>query len=161
MTSSDIIAVVAIVVSAIVSTLSLYISYKNNKSNILAKRTEIALEKQLEAFSILEEKMHSITTLILSTDEKQNSAIDKAFRKKLEVAYNNFLQKYDLLRIYLPPHLEIALDHFDVSVLQVLLDKIWSTATEDEQDNYLRKILLTHSDVISSIRKYIGIESGK
>ena len=45
MNSSDIIAIIAIVVSTIVSTLSVYIFYKNNKSNIDSKRTEIALER--------------------------------------------------------------------------------------------------------------------
>ena len=161
MSSSEIIAIVAIVVSAVVSMLSMYISYKNNMSNIVAKRTEIALERQLSAFSALEEEMHAITKLVLSTDEKPNSAIDKAFQKRLEIVYNRYSQKYDSLRIYLPPHVEDALDKFSVSVIDIFLDKNLVNKTEDEQNDRLRNILLVHGDVVSVIRKYIGIEFGK
>ena len=57
MTSSDIIAIVAIVSSAMVSAISAYISFKNNKANIEAKRAEIAFEKRIEAFKEFVETM--------------------------------------------------------------------------------------------------------
>ena len=47
MTPSDVIAIVAVVVSAVVSILSVYISYKNNKANIGAKRSEMIFERQI------------------------------------------------------------------------------------------------------------------
>jgi hypothetical protein len=52
MAPSDIIAIVAIVVSAIVSIVSAFIAYKNNEANILARRSEIALERRMDAFKI-------------------------------------------------------------------------------------------------------------
>jgi len=62
MTPSDNIAIIAIIVSAIVSVLfNLYSLLTNNKTSWL--KAGYCLEKQLEAFSILEVKMNSITKI--------------------------------------------------------------------------------------------------
>ncbi|MBW7918904.1 MAG: hypothetical protein H3C52_06350 [Anaerolineales bacterium] len=155
MNSSDIIAIVAIVISATVSITSVYIAFLIHKQNITAKRLEIALGKQLEIFSLLGERMQSIAKIALDLDEQPNSSIDHAFLKRLEMAHNNFLQSYDLVRIYLPPQLENRLDEFEVSVLHVLTNKALQA---DEQNDQLRNIVVTQYEAVSMIRKYIGIE---
>jgi len=66
MTSSDIIAVVAISISGIVSLISAYTSYKNNKANIMARRSELALEKRLTAFVDIVEQMGKLTRALSS-----------------------------------------------------------------------------------------------
>jgi len=64
MNSSDIIAVVAIVVTGVVSVISAYTSYQNNKANIVAKRSEMVLEKRLDAFNRVVEKFGRIDDIL-------------------------------------------------------------------------------------------------
>jgi hypothetical protein len=123
----------------------------------LAKRLDIALEKQLEAFSILEVKMNSITKIASDIRNSEYDFIDEDSLKRLKAIHNEFLKRYDLLRIYLPPQLELAIDDFNVSVFASLDEDI----TVDEQRYAVGIILRRHRDIVSSIRKYIGIEHGK
>jgi hypothetical protein len=158
MTSSDIITITAIVVSAIISIMSIYISFVTNKQNISAKRKEIALEKQLEAFSTLQNAVQEIAKLILSLDEKPNQSIDQNFLKKLKIAHDIFIQKHDLLRIYIPKKFDSALEKISIPTYKLLAP---NGETDEETNNYLREIILAQDKFVTLIREYIGIEPSK
>jgi hypothetical protein len=91
MNSSDIIAIVAIVISAIVSVVSSVITYKNNKVNIEARRSEMAFEKQLEAFRELAERMGHIrlTNLSILANTKNQNASETYF-DSMQLAFDQF-----------------------------------------------------------------------
>src|SRR6266511_4355627 len=56
MTNSDIIAIIALVVSGITSLATVVSSVLNNRANIIAKRDEMAFTEQIKAFTLLVEQ---------------------------------------------------------------------------------------------------------
>jgi hypothetical protein len=98
MTNSDIIAMIALVVSFISAGISLW----NNRANIKAKRQEIALEKRLEAFRQIYEaisKHENLMREILFPIPPR----DKDLYMK---SYDNFAQIYRSNRVYIPSHID-------------------------------------------------------
>jgi len=67
MNTSDVIAIVAISVSALVTIIVAITSYRSNKLNIQARPSEMAFEKQIEAFREIADKMGGIRKAIISS----------------------------------------------------------------------------------------------
>ena len=118
MNSSDIIAIVAIVVSAIVSIVSTTISYLNNKENITARRKESVFEKKREAFKLVVERMSRIDNFlshdqfIFTAKSNSNDAENRAFYEKLTSLFLDSKVEFDRQRIYFPPEIAQAFQEY-------------------------------------------------
>ena len=104
MTSSDIIAIVAIVISAIVSVISAVIAFKNNKANIEARRVEMAYERRMESFREILEAM-GVLRMFMSENYPLYRGKHDEFFAELRKEYYKFFSTYQKLRFFIPPSL--------------------------------------------------------
>jgi hypothetical protein len=166
MTSSDIIAIVAIVMSALVSIVSASISYLNNKQNISAKRSEIALEKRMEAFRDVVEKLGGLSIAIsflkglLSPKIKvPKKTITKA-TKILTDAGLAFMVSFQQNGVFFPLHIsKIIRTYQSMSsvYMRVLENNIEGMAIDSKNlDNWLSLTVKYEADIVSEIQKFIG-----
>jgi hypothetical protein len=160
MTPSDIVAIVAIIVSAIVSTLATFIAYKNNQTTISAKRKEIALERQLDAFSEITEKVGELSVKLNHADvifsnhgnaKKKTEALN-AILSSME----NLVISYARNEVYLP------------SRIMEQFSKLASALNKDSQELLVRKdfdnlkkikkdIIERSDSVIIEMQEFIGV----
>src|SRR5215510_7507327 len=105
MNTSDIIAIVAIVVSALVSIIVAITSYRSNKLNIQARRSEMAFEKQIEAFREIAEKISGIRKAIIGSQIPYDESSKNVFYHAVEKATLDYVFTYRKYRVYLPSEL--------------------------------------------------------
>ena len=110
MNTSDIIAIVAIVVSAFVSIIVAITSYRNNKLTIQARRSEMAFERQIEAFREIAEKISGIRMAIIASPVPHDERSRKAFYSAVEKATLDYIFTHRRYRVYLPSELDIPLN---------------------------------------------------
>jgi hypothetical protein len=85
------------------------LSYKNNKATIIAKRSEIAFERQLEALRSYVQTMGKVKEYVFrNMHYKKTEDIEKFFRE-LNEKYVDTYHSYQNLRIYLPSHIDSAI----------------------------------------------------
>src|SRR5687767_5771777 len=87
MSNSDIIALVAVILSAAISITTSLVSYFTNKSNIQAKRSEIAFERPLEAFREIAEQIGKIKFKLASIKSESDFDKEKEELKQMEISF--------------------------------------------------------------------------
>ena len=154
MTSSDIIAIVAMVISAIVSIVSGIISYKNNKANIEAKRSDMAFEKQIEAFREIAETIAGIRRAVAS-GYKLNTDDEKTILKyfdQLETAFNAFYVASKRSELYLPPDLKKVLNSYGPHVGFFVSERDFKS-----EPKFLERLNKMEPEIIALMNKHIGL----
>lgn len=148
MNSSDIIAIVAVVVSAIVSITATIFSYLNNKSNIKAKRVEMAFERQLNALSAVAEKLRAIETFLIT--EGQFISEFEEFRQKLIAVVVKMKVERDRQEVFLPESIVNHLYELEVNMTESneLLEK-------KDLPAYIEKYIGEVDNVLSAMRHFI------
>ena len=152
MQTSDLLAIVAIVVSAIVSIASVFISYLNNKINIRAKRSELAFEKQIEAFREIAEKMGGIRRAMVDTPKPVNEQLNDLFFSTLLQASMDYYSTWQRCRIYLPPELAVSLREYGKKIISYSACRDYSS-----HDEFLDEINSLEPEIIKAMNKYMGI----
>lgn len=152
MNSSDIIAIVAIVISAIVSVLSAYISLKNNKANIEARRLEMAFEKRLEAFREILEGMGNFRRFVSENRNSLQSDNPEEYFAKLREQYYKFFSTYQKLRFYIPPNArQIFTDY-----ARFVLDYINRKDSEHTKD-FGAQLRDKENEITDLLQKFLGL----
>jgi hypothetical protein len=117
MTASDIIAITAIVASAIASIVSAYISFQNNKVNIIAKRSEVVLESRLHALEEIVKALGDLRMILLQNGllfRQQPSPEEyQQFRNEFNLEFVKYLDTYTRLRLFFPPTVYRELIDYD------------------------------------------------
>lgn len=161
MTSSDIIAIVAIISSAIVSVISTYISFQNNKANINARRSEIALEKRLEAFSEVTTKMGmfrlSLVNYFASQLTQKSDKLDFAgFKETFVKDLVEFHLTVERVQVYLPRHISIAVDEF-VDALASYSDKFLEKDDIGDIETLTNELWQEELKVVKLMQEFVGL----
>ena len=151
MTSSDIIAITAIILSAIVSIVSAYISYKNNKSNILAKRSEMAFERQLDAFQEVVEKIGMVRLINSQNLYLKDEQKIKNYFSELKNAKDEFYKSYQRQRVYLPPDIAEKTRLYGSGIFSFL-----SNGNYGEIDKYYSDLVMKEREIIFMIQTFMG-----
>ncbi len=167
--SSDIVAIVAVVVSTFVSVISAYIAYKNkkaeleasqqnNKSNILSKRTEFIFEKQITVFKEMALKMDEVIVFVANGIEQHeanssNENIEEEFFCKLEKEVKSLNWFFNGEKFYLPKKILLSSGKF----INILKDFV----REHDYKNInklLEDLVGENSDVTVLMIDYWGID---
>jgi len=150
MNTSDIIAIIAIISSAIVSTIATYSAYLNNKLSINARRREIALSRQIDAFTELAEKLTRLQAVI--TDDTV-PASKKSYLASLDSVHDDFTSTYTKLRLFFPPEVTYPLGKYQT---------YYYLYRNDISRNFTHRALRTsltewEKEVIRGMSTYLGI----
>lgn len=184
--TSDIIALVAVIVSGITSVTTVVFGYYTNKSSNRAKLSEIAFEKRLEAFrnvfeaiSIANNKIQRYVLFRSIFPSKQDMVTGKESGKGMYskddfISIDNefvrckseFETAYHANRIYLPPEIDRRIQLYIKEVLyeQVQLEDFNLFANElgkrvDVIDHLKKVVPLKEkytADIVSEMQKFIG-----
>jgi hypothetical protein len=152
MNTSDIIAILAISISAPVSIIVAITSYRSNKLNIDARRSEMAFEKQIEAFREFADKMGGIRKTIISASILYDESSGNAFFRAIEKANLDYHFTYQKYRIYLPTELDAILREFEKKVISY-----YSNADYTKHDEFFDDFNRLEPNIIKTMNKYIGI----
>lgn len=159
---SDLVAIIALILSAIISTVTLVVTYKTNKENNRAKRLEIALAHQLTALQALTEQLHTLADKMSDHVKiKEESFTFSKYKTNLIDAYLNVLNFSVKTAIYFPKNVEqqiwnlLRVFSSDFEVIEQF------TSFNDEAREYVSKSYKRLGDgltkVIAEIQKYLGI----
>ena len=102
MTISELISILAIISTLTIAVVSQLITLGINKSNLEAKRSELAYEKRLEAFRSIVEALGKVRY----ANSQYNTDKSAVTRNALDQAMQQFLQIYRKELIFLPPNIE-------------------------------------------------------
>lgn len=152
MNTSDIIAIVAIVVSALVSIIVTITSYRTNKLNIQARRSEMAFEKQIEAFREIADKISGIRKAIINLQMPYDELSNNAFYHMVEKATLDYVFTYRKYRVYLPSELDQALIEFSKKAISY-----YSEADYTKHDKFIEEFNQLEPHIIKIMNKYMGI----
>ncbi len=152
MNTSDIIALVAIGVSALVSIIVSITSYRINKLNIQARRSEMAFEKQIEAFREIADKMGGIRKAIISFPVPDNERSETAFFSRVEKATLDYHFTYQKYRVYLPSELDTLLREFEKKAISYYSDGDYMKHGE-----FIEEFNQLEPKIIRVMNKYMGI----
>jgi len=165
--SSDIVAIIAVIVSAAASSISAYISYKNNrigldvaqqnlKANILAKRTEFIFEKQISVFREVSLKIDEIIVILLNGIEEEaiNEEAEEKFFSALEKESDTLLWFFNGEDFYLPKKVSAAIQKF-LATLKKFKDK------RDYQNKWelIVELVPQKTQITNLMREYWGIDA--
>ena len=158
MSTSEIITVVALILSSLVSITSIYITYLNNKANIRANRSEILFEKRLNALaSVVEkiEKIRSFDSEIEKVLEKDDAEEKKRYRDEvLMPSITELASELDKQTIFLPPRPDkLASQFFSEALLFANLH-----FRQKDIDRWKKVSSEIHSEIIYSTREFLGYD---
>ena len=153
MNTSDLIAIVAIVVSAIVSIVVAITTYRSNKLNIQAKRSEMAFEKQIEAFREIAEKISSIRKAIVGSKQPYDESSDSAFFHAVEKATLDYVFTHRKYRVYLPSDLDSILHELGKKAVSY-----YSDADYTKHNEFLEELNQLEPKAVKMMNKYMGIK---
>lgn len=146
MTPSDWIALGALAVAAA----SIVFGYLTNKANIKARRAEIAMEKSIEAYCEIVEK---IITLRRATVSKLFISKDKQSAYKASLDCTDAINKY---RFLLPEAIGNDLSKQAAWISHF----IWKeTDFTDEDHKRLEKEIASIEAIINRMQKHLGVET--
>jgi hypothetical protein len=156
MNSSDIIAIIAITTSAIMSIAVALIGYFTNKANIRAKRSEIALEKRLDAFREIVEKWGVLKRLGSRGKVLSSSDFEKInrYENDLNTAIEEFYKVYQQQRVYFPPNIEKMVTEYGSFSFQFITNQ---NHTSESTLKWFEAILAKEKGLVAEIQKYIDI----
>ncbi len=152
MNTSDVIAIVAIVVSAIVSIITVIAAYRTAKLNVQARRSEMAFEKQIEAFRIIAEKMGEIRKVFAKSPVPEGEGMTRNFFLAVENAVLDYHFTYQKYRVYLPSDLDAALREFT----QVAIG-YYSDADYKKHGKFVEDFNKLEPKIIKIMNKHMGI----
>ena len=153
MNTSDIIAILAISVSALVSIIVAITSYRSNKLNIQARRSEMAFEKQIEAFREIAEKISGIRKAIISSQTPYDESSDNAFYRAVERATLDYVFTHRKHRVYLPSELDSLLHELGKKAVSY-----YSDADYTKHDEFLEEFNELEPKAVKIMNKYMGIK---
>jgi len=154
MTPSDIVAIVAIIVSAIVSVVSAIITYKNNKANIGARRSEIAFEKRLDAFREYVENIGKLRFFISNNTNLDNEVEHQNFFNELHEKYDELSICYQKLRVYFPGHIDDAILEHKRMIAEYGTSEDYKNIGEFEKE-----LRVKEKEIVTKIQSYIGFNN--
>jgi hypothetical protein len=152
MNTSDIIAILAISVSALVTIIVAITSYRSNKLNIQARRSEMAFEKQIEAFREIADKLGGIRKTIIGFPVPDNERSEQAFFSRVEKATLEYHFTYQKYRVYLPSDLDVALREFTKKAISY-----YSNADYNKHTEFLDDFNKLEPKIIKVMNKHMGI----
>ncbi len=152
MNTSDIIAIVAIVVSAIVSIITTITSYRSTKLSIQSRRSEMAFEKQIEAFREVAERISGIRKAIIGAEVPYDELSKDAFYRMVEKATLDYVFAYQKYRVYLPSELYTALREFSKKAISYYSDADYTRHRE-----FIDEFNKLESNIIKIMNKHMGI----
>jgi hypothetical protein len=152
MNTSDIIAILAISVSALVTIIVAITSYRSNKLNIQARRSEMAFEKQIEAFREIAEKISGIRKAIIGSQKPYDESSKDAFYRTVEKATLDYVFTYRKYRVYLPSELDKALIEFSKKAISY-----YSGADYTKHDAFLDDFNKLEPNIVKIMNKHMGI----
>ena len=153
MNTSEVIAIVAIVVSAIVSIVATITSYRSTKLSLQSKRSEMAFEKQIEAFREIAEKISGIRKTIIGSQKPYDESSDNAFYRAVEKATLDYVFTHRKYRVYLPSELDILLHEFGKQAVSY-----YSDADYTKHDKFIEQFNKLEPQIIKMMNKYMGIK---
>jgi hypothetical protein len=158
MTSSDIIAIIAIIVSAIVSITSVIISYKNNLLAIEARRSELAFEKRLSAFTKITEQIAKMEDVLEKRLAQENPTKDESASFSIEMsdAIEEYCSTHDKLIIFFPKSIMEANSDFSLIVAEVARVVNEGNLSQETIRELLSKILNAKIKLIRKMQSFIG-----
>jgi hypothetical protein len=149
MNNSDIIALAAIILSAIISVTTSLVAYFMNKMNIQAKRSEIAFEKRLEAFREIAEQTGKIKlqfSLIEDVDDFNSS------RSNFQESLIDFYKAYRKNLVFLPPSISKDVAKYG-NLISDLIDEDYTEENTAKNFNEAKEI---ENQIIDAMQKFIG-----
>ena len=157
MTSSDIIAIIAIVLSAIVSVVSGFISYKTNKMNITAKRMEIAYQRRLDAFSKMISSMGEFrASLVDAVGILQRDGLE-ATRARLYKGFENVVITFDKERVFFPSKVNNAVNTYNKIAVEHT-DEFLKNPTPVELEKWRKSAWDEENKVVALMQEFINLE---
>jgi hypothetical protein len=154
MSTSDLISIIAVITTALVSIVSIVVSYFNNRMSIRAKRSEMALEKQLDAFREIAEKMGKIRVVFANTPPPVDGILessDKFFSTFYDAAMD-FYSTYQKFRVYLPSDIDLSLREYGKKVIGYAASNNY-----DRHKGVVEYLNLIEPEIIKKMNKYMGI----
>ena len=161
MTSSDIIAIIAIIASAIVSIISVMTQYKSNKLALEAKRSELVFDKRLSAFQTVIEQVYNVEKVFQkwSFQESMNENDLGTFKLSLVEALNQGYETYIRHLVYIPDNIAKEIDIY-LHATKEISDQITSNVKNGNSNDIMRNALLEHTKIklkmIRKIRGFLG-----
>ena len=152
MNTSDLIAIIAIVVSAIVSIITLIAAYRTAKLNVQARRSEMAFEKQIEAFREIAEKLGGIRKVFVIHGEPEGEGMTRNFFMAVEKAVLDYHFTYQKYRVYLPSDLDNALREFTQIAITY-----YSDADYEKHKQFVEDFNKSEPKIIKIMNKHMGI----
>lgn len=157
MTPSDIIAIIAIVLSAIVSVVSGYISYKTNKMNITAKRLEIAYQRRLDSFSKMISAMGEFrASLVDAVGIIQKDGLE-ATRTRLYESFENVVKTFDKERVFFPSKVNNAVNNYNKIALEHT-DEFLKNPTSVELEKWRKSTWDEENKIVALMQEFINLE---
>jgi hypothetical protein len=154
MSTSDLISILAVTTTAIVSIISIVVSYLNNRISIKAKRSEMAFEKQIDAFREIAEKMGKIRMVIVNTPrpmENNLKSVDTFFSALFDVSMD-FYSTYQKYRVYLPSDVDVALREYGKKIIGYAASRDYN-----RHGGEIEYLNLIEPDIIKKMNKHMGI----
>ena len=148
MNNSDYIAIIAIIMSAIISVASTIFTYLMNKVNIHAKRSEIAFEKRLQAFQEIVEHIGKIKKYIYEAEETKLDEL----KNNVKEAIDEYYVVYRRHLVFLPPTIADNVDRYGDRVY-TLVRKNYSY---ENLNNARRETKKIEREIIQDMQKFIG-----
>ena len=157
MTTSETIATIAIITSSLISIVSLSISYFINKSNIRARRSEIAFEKRIEAFREMMEKIRRFGYVISDhvNVNVENKVKVAEFKSNCLKSIEDLLFTYWRQNVYFTPTVDKSIG--ELRKLSVdYLNKIGETYDAQITEEWFSKYTEKQDQVIGLMQEIIG-----
>lgn len=155
MTNSDIIAIVAISVSGLVSIITLVATFYTNRANNRAKLQELAFERRIEAFSETVRMFGQVKIAAYELDgshhERNGQEFDSA-SKKLDGKFVEFVDTYHKNEIYFPPDIHKGIHDYGFESQEFFL----GNRDQDAFDKWYKYTLSKEKEIVSAIQKFIG-----
>lgn len=152
MTSSDIIAVIAVVVSALVLIVSVYIGYQTNKVNIEAKRSDLVFERRLEIFRELVEKIGLIKYYVINNLDFKGEKPPKSFFVGLNERRDDLFVSVQKIKVFIPGEMENHINNYDRRLRMFIKKEGYDNIERSFTDVYKFEKTL-----VNEIQKYIGL----
>lgn len=157
MTTSETIATIAIITSSLISIVSLSISYFINKSNIRARRSEIAFEKRIEAFREMMEKIRRFGYVIsdhVNVNVENNTKVAE-FKSNCLKSIEDLLFTYWKQNVYFTPTVDKSIG--ELRKLSVdYLNKFGETYDAQIAEEWFSKYTEKQDQVIGLMQEIIG-----
>ena len=147
MEASDWIAIAALGATVIVSIVGYAFNYLTNKDNIRAKRAEIVMERNVEAFREVAEKIVAVM------DSADRYFRDKESVERVKEAVKDFRETFTKNFIYIPA--DVSTQTFGIT--SAILEHIESDANSLENRKQLEDLVDNFADILVRMQALAGL----